>query len=105
MAREIKQHSTITMDLLDELDNLAINAAYEEPEDDISLSSSNEHKGIIKMWQDLFGYSCKKAVELISITQTTKKPTPSSAIRKTLLSPAQARTVYALKLEGPFSTP
>jgi hypothetical protein len=47
--------------------------------------------------------SYDQAAELILITKTVKKP--STVNQQTILSQAQARTIYALKLEGPISTP
>lgn len=58
------------MDLLDELDSMAINAAYKAPEND--EASGNKHNGKIKICQDRFGYSYEKAVELVSITETIR---------------------------------
>jgi hypothetical protein len=87
------------MDLFDELENLAVSAAYEEPEE--NATPRDPSQGTIKMWQERFGYTYDEAAELIEIATTIKKPPTATVI----LSPAQARTIYALKLEGPISTP
>jgi hypothetical protein len=89
------------MDLFDELENLAVTVAYEEPEHD--PTSYDPTQGTIKMWQERFSYTYEEAAELFQITRTAKKP--SAGGQQTILSLAQARTIYALKLEGPISTP
>jgi len=86
------------MEFLDELEHLATSATYEEPEED--GVSQDPSQGTIKMWQERFGYTYGEAAELVGMATTLKKPTIA-----TTLSPAQARTIYALKLEGPISTP
>jgi len=89
------------MDLFDELENLAVSAAYQELEK--NAASYDPTLGTVKMWQERFGYTYDQAAELIGITRTTKKP--STATQQAILSPAQARNIYALKLDGPISTP
>jgi hypothetical protein len=59
------------MDLFDELENLAINAAYKEPEED-SCTHDPSH-ATIKMWQDRFGYTYNEAAALIGITKSATK--------------------------------
>jgi hypothetical protein len=90
----------IKMDLCDELENLAVSAVYEEPEENGGIYDPSQ--GTIKMWQDRFGYTYEEAVAIIGITKTATKP--STLTLQTILSPAQARTVYLLKLDGPIST-
>ncbi|KAG4438533.1 hypothetical protein IFR05_006007 [Cadophora sp. M221] len=85
------------MDLFDELEKLAVSAAYEEPEED--SSTHDPSYATIKMWQDRFGYTYDEAATLIGITKSTA--TKVSA-QQPMLSPAQARTIYLLKLDGPF---
>jgi hypothetical protein len=87
------------MDLFDELENLAVSAAYEEPEED-SRTHDPSH-ATIKMWQDRFGYTYDEAAALIGITKSATK----ASAQQPMLSPAQARTIYLLKLDGPLSTP
>ncbi|KAH7417467.1 hypothetical protein BKA64DRAFT_636829 [Cadophora sp. MPI-SDFR-AT-0126] len=87
------------MDLFDELENFAVSAAYEEPEGDSSTHDPNH--AMIKMWQDRFGYTYDEAAALIGITKTATK----ASAQQSMLSHAQARTVYLLKLDGPLSTP
>ena len=89
----------IMMDLFDELENLAVSAAYEEPEED----TNNLSHATIKMWQDRFGYTYDEAATLIDATKSVTKPSK----KQPMLSPAQARTIYLLKLDdtGPLSTP
>ncbi|KFY70976.1 hypothetical protein V499_08789 [Pseudogymnoascus sp. VKM F-103] len=89
------------MDLFDELENLAVAAVYEEPDDDDDIPHTN--KGTIKMWQDRFGYTYEEAAAVIGITQNATKP--STLTQQATLSPAQARAVYLLRLNGPISTP
>ncbi|KFZ11824.1 hypothetical protein V501_04565 [Pseudogymnoascus sp. VKM F-4519 (FW-2642)] len=89
------------MDLFDELENLAVAAVYEEPDDDDDRPHTN--KGTIKMWQDRFGYTYEEAAAIIGITQNATKP--STLTQQATLSPAQARAVYLLRLNGPISTP
>lgn len=89
------------MDLFDELENLAVSAVYDERREDEDTQDAN--KGTIKMWQDRFGYTYEEAAAVIGITQTAMKP--STSIQQETLSPAQARVVYLLKLDGPISTP
>ena len=90
------------MEYFDELENMAVNAAYEES-DDNDTDPFDSNKAAIKIWQDKFGYTYEQAAELIEITKTAKKP--STQTPQAMLSPAQARTIYALKLDGPISTP
>lgn len=89
------------MDLFDELENLAVSAVYDEPNDDEDTQDAN--KGTIKMWQDRFGYTYEEAAAVIGITQTAMKP--STSVQQEIPSPAQARAVYLLKLDGSVSTP
>jgi hypothetical protein len=89
------------MDLLHELESLAVSAAYEESEE--NATSCDSTRGTVKMWQERFGYTYGKATELIRIARTIQKP--STATQQTVLSPAQARAIYALKLDSPISTP
>jgi hypothetical protein len=93
--------STITMDLCDELENLAITATFEEPEQ--NAVSCDPTQGTIRMWQERFGYTYEEAAERLQIISIAKKQ--SAVTRQETLLPAQARTIYALKLEGPISTP
>lgn len=88
------------MEYFDELENMAISAAYEESEENTEAHDPN--KGTIKMWQERFGYTYEQAAELIGITGTAKKS--SNRTTQAALSPAKARTIYALKLDGPLST-
>ncbi|KFX95945.1 hypothetical protein V490_03581 [Pseudogymnoascus sp. VKM F-3557] len=55
------------------------------------------------MWQDRFGYTYEEAVRIIRATQTATKTFTSS--RKAILSPAEARALYLLKLDSLISTP
>jgi hypothetical protein len=87
------------MDLFDELENLAVSATYEEPEE--NGIPQDPSQGTIKMWQEQFGYTHDEAAQLVGIAATIKKTPIATAV----LSPAQARTIYVLKLEGPISTP
>lgn len=87
------------MDLFDELENLAVSAAYEEPEEYSSTHDPNH--ATIKMWQDRFGYTYEQAASLLNATKSTSK----TSTQQTMLTPAQARTIYLLKLDGPLSTP
>ncbi|CZT07473.1 uncharacterized protein RCO7_09750 [Rhynchosporium graminicola] len=89
------------MDLFDELENLAVSATYEAPEDDSSTTPHDPDHATIKMWQDRFGYTYDEAAALISIT----KSTPMTSAQQPMITPAQARTIYLLKLDGPLSTP
>lgn len=89
------------MNLFDELENLAVSATYEDPEENVASYDST--KGTIKMWQERFGYTYDQAAELVKLTQTVKDP--STTRQQAILSPAQARTIHALKLDGPISTP
>lgn len=89
------------MELFDELENLAVSATYEEAEE--NTASYDPTQGTIRMWQERFGYTYDQATELIGITRTVKKP--SITTQQAMLSPVQARTIYALKLDGPISTP
>lgn len=88
------------MDLLYELENLAVTAAYDEPDE--GEGSYDANQGTIKMWQDRFGYTYKEALAVIKIAQTSTKPFTSA--QQAILSPAQARALY-LKLDGPISSP
>ncbi|TVY55561.1 hypothetical protein LCER1_G003588 [Lachnellula cervina] len=88
------------MDLFDEVENLAVTAAYNEPDDD--NDNYDPSQGTIKMFQERFGYTYDQAAELVGITQNIKK---AATTQHAILSPAQARTIYALKLDGPISTP
>lgn len=99
VKQNIKQNTPTAMDLLDELDNMAISAAYEDPED----NEDDPSKATIKMWQERFGYSYEQAADLVRITKTIKQP--SSENQPLALSPTQARTIYALRLDKPLSTP
>ncbi|TVY86095.1 hypothetical protein LAWI1_G008558, partial [Lachnellula willkommii] len=87
------------MDLFDEVENLAISAAYDEPEDD----NYDPSQGKIKMFHERFGYTYDQAAELVGITQNIKNA--AATTQQAIISPAQARTIYALKLDGPISTP
>ena len=89
------------MDLFDELENLAVSAAYEEPEED----TNNLSHATIKMWQDRFGYTYDEAATLIDITNSVATNIKTTK-QLPMLSPAQARTIYLLKLDdiGPLST-
>ncbi|OBT64945.1 hypothetical protein VE03_05682 [Pseudogymnoascus sp. 23342-1-I1] len=89
------------MDMFNELENLAVAAVYEEPDENEGVQDTD--KGAIKMWQDRFGYTFEEAAAIIRITQTTTKP--STPTRKAILSPAQARAAHLVKLDGPISTP
>ena len=89
------------MDLCDELENLAVGAVYEEPEE--IGETYDPSQGTIKMWQDRFEYTYEEAVAIIGMTKTVTKP--SNSTKQTILSPAQARSLYLLKLDGPISTP
>jgi hypothetical protein len=83
------------------LENLARTAAYDEPDDGGDIHDANRR--IIKMWQDRFGYTYEEAARIIRATQTATKTFTSS--RKAILSPAEARALYLLKLDGLISTP
>lgn len=87
------------MDLFDELENLAISSAYEEPKE--NGDTDDQSQGTIKVWQDRFGHTYEKSVEMIGLTKTAAKS--STSMQQKILSPAQARTIYLLKLEGPIS--
>jgi hypothetical protein len=89
------------MNLCDELENLALTATLEEPKQ--NAVSCDPIQGTTRMWQERFGYTYGKAAERLQISRVAK--TPSAVTRQAILSPAQARTIYALKLEGPISTP
>ncbi|TVY30879.1 hypothetical protein LHYA1_G000780 [Lachnellula hyalina] len=85
------------MDLFDEVKNLAVSAAYDEPDED------DPSQGTIKMFQERFGYTYDQAAELVGITRNVK--IAAATTHQAILSPAKARTIYALKLDGPISTP
>jgi hypothetical protein len=85
------------MDLCDELENLAITATFEEPEQ--NAISCDPTQGTIRMWQERFGYTYEEAAERLQIISIAKKQ--SAVTRQETLLPAQARTIYALKLEVP----
>ncbi|KAL2064458.1 hypothetical protein VTL71DRAFT_4952 [Oculimacula yallundae] len=89
------------MDVFDELENLAISAAYEEPAEDEHSSTHDPNYATINMWQDRFGYTYDEAAALIDITKSATKTSAQQA----MLTPSQARTIYLLKLDGPLSTP
>lgn len=89
------------MDMFNELESMAVAAVYEDPNDDDDTQDTN--KGTIKMWQDRFGYTYEEAAAIIRITQMGTKP--STSTKQAILSPAQARAIYLLKLDGPISTP
>ncbi|TVY65702.1 hypothetical protein LSUE1_G006368, partial [Lachnellula suecica] len=89
------------MDAFDELKSMAKNASFEEPDDNDGPPDSAQ--GTIKMWQEYLGCTYDRAVELVGITKNAKR-TPT-VTQQTKLSPTQARTIYALKLGGPLSTP
>jgi hypothetical protein len=59
-------------------------------------------KGIIKMRQDRFGYTYEQAAAMIGSTNYANK---LSSTQQAILSPAQARAIYLLKLDGPHATP
>jgi len=88
------------MDLLDELEHLAVSATYEEPGADENVYDQSQ--GRIKMWQGQFDYTYEEAVALIGITKSAKRA--SNPALQAALSPAQARAVYLLQLGGPIST-
>lgn len=88
------------MDFFGELENLAVTAAYEEPQE--NGGTYDPSQGTIKMWQDCFGYTYEEAVAIIGITKTAMKP--STSTQQAILLPAQARAVYLLNLDGPIST-
>lgn len=88
------------MDTLDELENLAVNATYEELDDEGEVYDLN--KGTIKMWQDRFGYTYEQAAAMIEFTKHTNKP---SSMLQAIISPTKARAIYLLKLDGPLATP
>ena len=54
------------MDLFDEVENLAVSAAYDEPDED------DPSQGTIKMFQERFGYTYDQAAELVGITRNVK---------------------------------
>lgn len=83
--------------LLDELENLAVNATYDDEGEVYDLN-----KGTIKMWQDRFGYSYEQAAAMIESTKHTNKP---SSNQQAIISPAKARAIYLLKLDDPLTTP
>jgi len=90
------------MDLFDELDFLAVSAAYEE------VSEENVHcydpaQGTVKKCQERLGYTYNQAAELFQLTKSVKNQHPFG--QQVIISPAQARTVYALKLVGLTPTP
>ncbi|TVY46871.1 hypothetical protein LOCC1_G002792 [Lachnellula occidentalis] len=89
------------MDLFDEVENLAVSAAYDEPDEDDTAYDPSQ--GTIKMFQERFGYTYDQAAELVGITKNLKNT--AATTHQASLSPAQARTIFALKLEGPISTP
>lgn len=64
-----ERNTIIAMNLLDELDSMAISAAYEDPEEEDDPS-----KATVKMWQERFGYSHEQAADLVRITKTIKQP-------------------------------
>lgn len=88
------------MDILDELENLAANTAYEELDDEGEVYDPN--KGTIKMWQDRFGYTYEHAAAMVGLTKHANKP---SSTQQAILSPAKARAIYLLKLDSPLATP
>jgi hypothetical protein len=91
---------SIKMDLFDELENLAINAAYEEPKE--NGDTYDPTQGTIRMWKDRFGYAHEEAMAILESPKATMNQSTSRQER--MLSPAQARSVYLVKLEGPIST-
>lgn len=54
------------------------------------------------MWQDRFGYTYEEALAMIREINTATRP--ASSLQQSILSPAQARKGYLLKLEGLIST-
>lgn len=90
------------MDSFDELENLAVSAVYDEPDEDEDEDAQDANRGTIKMWQDRFGYTYEEVAAVIRITQTATKP--STSTQQVILSPTQARALYLLKLDGPIST-
>jgi len=85
------------MDLFfDELENMATSAQYESPQED---GTNDPNHGTIKMWQERVDYTYEPAAEILNIVATTKTSTKALP---TLLSPAKARTIYLLKLDGPL---
>jgi hypothetical protein len=89
------------MDLCDKLEDLAIAAIFEEPEQNAVFCDPIQ--GTIRMWQERYGYTYEEAAERVQLISIAKKRSPVT--RQAILSPALARTIYTLKLEGPISTP
>jgi hypothetical protein len=80
------------MDFLDELEQLADTAVYEE---DGEIDT-------VKMWQERFGYSYEEAAALTAATKLSSDAAAPPPERS--LSPAEARKLYILKLEGPVDS-
>ncbi|EPE26762.1 hypothetical protein GLAREA_02676 [Glarea lozoyensis ATCC 20868] len=76
------------MNLLNELEQLADTSIYKE---DGEIDT-------VKMWQERFGYSYEEAAALTAAT----KLSDDAVVRERSLSPAEARRLYILKLEGPI---
>lgn len=87
------------MDISHELENLAIDAAYDEFDDNGEVYDLNEAR--IKMWQDRFGYTYEHAAKMIGFTKHRNKP---SLRQQTILSPTEARAIYLLKLDSLLTT-
>lgn len=68
---KLKTAASLEMDVFDELENLALTAAYDEPDDGGDTLDANQR--IIKMWQDRFGYTYEEAARIIRATQTATK--------------------------------
>ena len=85
------------MDFLDELEQLAGTAIYEQVDDNGEIDAN---QSTIKMWQERFGYTYEEAAKLMAATKSSSSTAPPE---KTL-TPAQARTEYVLKLEGPIAS-
>jgi hypothetical protein len=91
------------MDVLnDALESMAVDATFEDPEDE-ETSDHGPSRATIRKYQQLFGYSLEKATELVAFAKTANKPTVTKT--PTMLTPSQARTVYILHLKGPLDTP
>jgi hypothetical protein len=84
-----------------ELEQMAATAKYEELDKNGAVSDPAERK--IKELQGELGYTYDEATEFLRLI-STKNKSPTTA-QQELISPAQARIIYGLKLDDIICTP
>lgn len=89
------------MDVIDDLEKMAFEATYEQPEDEGYLSIDLS-KGTMKMLQEEFDFTYGRAAELVEMAKTAHHPSAGNEAAK--LIPLQARTIHILKFNGPLET-